>query len=85
MVYEYSECREKVFTDQGQRLFIKVRDRAFKLLDEAGAFKMEKILCLAGDNWLQLACIDRMVELNEIVQVNYEVEIAQQHRVFVRF
>lgn len=84
MSYDYATQRPHLFTDDGQRLFLRVRDRAQKLLAEAGAARMQEIISGAGsaDVWHVLACVDRMVELREIVELNYG-PCAGQHRVFV--
>ena len=81
MGYKYSEQRDRLFIDKGQKLFLKVRDKAFVLIKEAGAFRMEKILGFA-DDWLCLASVDRMVELGELFELNYG-ECTQQDRVFI--
>jgi hypothetical protein len=82
-LYEYQEQKPKILTDKGQREFLRVRDRANRLLEEAGAFMMFSALKdVAGDSWLMMAYIDRMVELGEIVEITSHV--AGQNRVFVR-
>lgn len=64
MSYRYEDQRADLFTEQGQRRFLKVRDRAMRLLKESGAGTAE---CLTGgDTWENHACLDRMVELGEI-------------------
>lgn len=37
----------------------------------------------SGDAWTMLACVDRMVELKEIVEVTLPGTVAGQHRVFI--
>lgn len=84
MCYIYAEQREAIFTDQGQRLFLKIKKRADDLLSSAGAFRMqEAIQGNAGDSWLRLACVDRLVELGEIREI-HQLSCAGQHRVFVK-
>lgn len=39
---------------------------------------------LLGDGWVQLACIDRMVELGELVEVNPDASKFDQHRIYAR-
>ena len=82
-MYNYNEEKHKIFTEEGQREFIKVRDRAKKLLDEGGAFKMFSALKdISGDAWQMMAYVDRLVELGEIREIT-ENEVAGQNRVFV--
>ena len=84
MSYNYEVEKHKIFTEEGQREFLKVRDRAKKLLAEAGAFMMFSALKdISGDTWLMMAYVDRMVELGEIREIT-PANVADQHRVFVR-
>lgn len=81
--YLYAELRDKLFTDEGQRLFLKVRDRAQALLAESGAAMVGAIIRgLSGDSWEMLACVDRLVELGELREV-VQRDVAGLHRVFV--
>jgi hypothetical protein len=80
----YAEIRDRLFTDEGQRTFLGIRDRAHKLLKEAGAFRLDHVTNGAvGDSWIHIACVDRLVELEEIREVRAEGATAGQHRVFV--
>lgn len=84
-MYEYSVERHFVFTEEGQVMFLKIRNRVNDLLDVAGAVRVIEILKQgpSGDTWQQMACIDRLVELEEILEVT-DGHIAFQDRVFVR-
>jgi len=68
--YQYSVERENLFTDKGQRRFISIRDNVNQLLKQAGAVRMDKaIATVTGDSWGMLACVDRMVELGELLEL----------------
>lgn len=83
MSYEYAVERARLFTEDGQVIFIKVRDRAQSLLREAGAFRMGIVLDgLSGDAWQLLACVDRLVELGEIHECTHPNLQAGQNRIF---
>lgn len=84
-MYNYKREREKLFTDEGQRIFIQIRDHAHDLIETAGAFSMARATgkCAGGDSWMLLACVDRLVELGEIVEVP-RADVPGQLRVFVR-
>jgi hypothetical protein len=83
-MYCYQLERPKIFTEDGQRAFLKARDAAHKLLQEAGAFKMfNPLKGLTGDTWFMMALVDRMVELGEIREVTPKDEVCGQDRVFV--
>ena len=83
MMYNYQSEREQLFTEAGQRMFLRIRDNVQKLLSTAGAVRMqEAIRNNAGDSWEMLACVDRMVELGELVEIK-QSGCAGQHRIFV--
>lgn len=84
-MYRYETERKEIFTDEGQRMFLRVRDFIDKTLKIAGAVRMEEVLMAAGSgsNWTMLACVDRLVELGEIREIT-QSEVAGQLRVFVR-
>lgn len=67
MSYDYQVERKELFTEDGQVLFIKIRDQVRHLLETAGAFQLSAIK-MDGSSWTCLACIDRLVELGEIVE-----------------
>lgn len=83
MPYDYAESRPHVFTESGQVMFLQIRDNAKHLIQEAGAARMQEIISgCAGDSWAMLACVDRLVELGEIVEVTAGHRVAGQHRIF---
>lgn len=82
MPYRYEKEKSKIFTEEGQECFLKIRDRAKRLLEKAGAFEMSKMF-MVGDSWASLACVDRLVELGEIIEINKGPNVRGQDRVFV--
>ena len=85
MAYEYATERPNIFTEDGQRMFLKIRDRTAELLKAAGAVRCQELLATStGDGWHLLACIDRLVELGELREVTAGQNVAGQHRVYVR-
>lgn len=83
MSYNYKAQREKLFTDEGQRMFLAIRDAAQTLLLNAGAFKMTHAWDCTGEAWAMMACVDRMVELGEIKEIT-NPDTRAQDRVFVK-
>lgn len=70
MSYCYETEKPFLFTDEGQRLFLKVRDRVNQLIKEAGAFRQQEgVRGFSGSSWQMIACIDRLVELGEIEEL----------------
>lgn len=85
MSYNYETERRELFTDDGQRMFLKFRDTTNRLLNIAGAARMDKMMAgLTGSSWTMTACADRMVELGEIVEVSPPYS-AGQYRMFTRY
>lgn len=84
MSYSYEEQKPKIFTEDGQRMFLKIRDKTHALIKQAGAVRLQEAISDSGggESWDMLACIDRLVELGEIREVRQE-RCAGQHRVFV--
>lgn len=81
MSYDYQVERQKLFTDEGQRKFIQARDHAKALLKSAGCFRMDAILNkVSGDTWQAMACVDRLVELGEVVEIPQKT--VGQYRIF---
>lgn len=66
-MYHYPTERPRVFTEEGQVMFLEIRDEAKRLIELSGAVTSIKLMvCTAGDSFLMLACIDRLVELREL-------------------
>lgn len=84
MGYEYKTERAALFTEEGQRDFLKVRDRVKELLKQSGAVRsQEATQGIGGSSWFQLACLDRLVELDELREAVNPVTNWAQHRIFV--
>jgi hypothetical protein len=81
MSYKYEEQKSGIFTDEGQKLFLGVRDKVARLLKESGAFMLNNVL--TGDSWQCIACVDRMVELGDLTEV-VQHGVRGQDRVFVQ-
>ena len=89
-VYNYTIQKKNIFTEEGQVLFIKIRDIVHRYLETAGAFTMGKVIAtqpnIANEdkfnNWDILACVDRLVELGEIKEIT-DKKVLGQNRVFV--
>ena len=83
-MYNYEEQKKSIFTAQGQRLLDSFRKR-IKELNRSGsscftAFDLMK--AHAGDSWDMLACIDMLVELGEITEIEQQGYVKGQDRVF---
>lgn len=85
-MYDYAKQRAVVFTDDGQRMFLKIRDHTLAVLQKSGAITLEKAMNGAGtgDSWDMIACVDRMVELGELVEVPISKPVPAQHRIFMK-
>jgi hypothetical protein len=84
MSYVYSEWRRFAFTEKGQVTFLAIRDRAQKLMREAEAATMGALISgQAGLVWEMQACVDRLVELGELLEIPNPISRAGQHRIFI--
>lgn len=85
MSYHYEDRKAFIFTDEGQRMFLEIRDYAKNLLAKAGAARCQEIISVArvGSSWDMLACVDRLVELGEIREIP-QAGCYAQDRIFVR-
>lgn len=81
-MYHYTEHRDRVFTDEGQRMFLAIRDTAKRLVNQAGAVTCSKLMVGSGDSWLMLACIDRLVELGELRRVTPVGTVSTSDEIF---
>jgi len=82
-MYDYKKMKKEVFKEKNQKIFLSIRDRASRLLEKAGAVTMGALMKETGDNWIQIACVDRLVELGELREISQN-DIAGQDRIFVR-
>lgn len=64
-MYNYKEQRSELFTEEGVKSIIKVRDKVEHLLRTAGAFRGDTI----GGSWDELLVLDYLVELGELVKL----------------
>lgn len=83
-MYDYKEEVHKIYTDEGMKTFLAVRDNMNRKLSTSGAVRMSEATdCACGDGWTLMACVDRMVELGEILEITDE-SYAGQDRVFIK-
>lgn len=84
-MYKYKEQKKVVFTDEGQRMFLAIRNNVKRLINLAGAVDMESAMGdISGDSWERMACVDRLVELGEIREIlPRDTYVAAQYRVFI--
>jgi hypothetical protein len=84
MSYSYETEKAALFTDDGQRMFLRVRDRVGTLLKQSGAFTLgHAIDACTGNSWTMLACVDRLEELGEIRCVRRYPDCSTQEQVYV--
>jgi len=84
MSYVYEVEKPALFTDEGQRNFLKLRDFVHRTLKEAGAVRADKAMAQwgSGSSWTMIAALDRLVELGELREITGP-DVWGQHRVFV--
>ena len=83
-MYEYETEKKAIFTEEGQVMFLKIRDHVQKCLKLSGAISMWKAIAgCTGSNWEMMACVDRLVELGGIREIP-QTNCAGQDRIFVK-
>ena len=85
--YVYQQQRPYLFMESGQLQFIKIRDKVKAILKIAGAIRMDKAIIAGtggetGGVWEMLACVDRLVEIGELKEIQIE-NVAGQYRIFI--
>lgn len=84
-MYKYEDLKPSIFTEDGQKMFLSIRDKCEALLEVAGCFTMgAAIRKQTGDSWKMLACVDRLLELKEIREIKQSNNIAGQDRIFTK-
>jgi hypothetical protein len=69
-MYNYKEEKPKIFKEENQELFLAIRTKVLNKIKETGAIKLgSAIQGFTGDSWVQMACVDRLVELGEIKEI----------------
>lgn len=82
MGYNYQTEKPKIFTEEWQSRFLKIRDNVMKHIASAGCVRMDKAInIISGSDWTRMACVDRLVELNEIIEITDESSYGQ-YRIF---
>lgn len=82
-MYNYQTEKQVIFTEEGQKMFLAIRDKVSSLLKQAGAVRMQEAISgQSGLSWEMFACVDRLVELGELREITGDVP--GQYRVFVK-
>ena len=67
VTYDYQTEKPGLFTENGQVMFLEIRDRINGWLKQTGALTIDAVIRgQSGSTWAMLACIDRLVELGEV-------------------
>ena len=81
---DYKKIRPEIFTEDGQLMFLKIRDRSKALIKNSGAAMLGHIISnCTGDSWLMMACVDRLVEIGELTEIKNSDNAWAQHRLFI--
>lgn len=85
-MYDYEAQRAFVFTDDGQRGFLKIRDHVNSTLNKSGAITLWAAISagVTGCSWELMACVDRLVELGELREVIQSGVVMGQNRIFIK-
>ncbi len=85
MPYSYIAEKEKLFDETSQKRFLSIRDRVNRLIDNTGAVSMGAAISgETGHIWNLMACVDRLVEIGEIHEVQMTHPVRGQDRLFFK-
>jgi len=83
-MYDYQKEKAWTVSEEGQKQFLRIRDRVNSLLETAGAVRLDKAISSeTGSSWEMMACVDRLVELGELKELTNK-DVPGQYRVFVK-
>lgn len=80
-MYDYQTELPRIFTEDGVKKLIEIRDAVNKLLKLTGAFRYD-YLHISGDSWFTLACVDYLVETKELVRLQGTENYWTQYQVY---
>ena len=80
-MYRYEDLKPEILKEENQMNFLKVYDTIMKHPTEVISMS-EAIANISGDNWEQMAYVDRFAELGLITEIRQEGDVAGQHRLF---
>jgi hypothetical protein len=84
MPYSYETEKTKILTMEGQKLLQRIRAKAQTCLETAGCARMQEIIRdNVGDSWLMCACVDFMVEMGELEEIEQRRPVRYQSRIFI--
>ena len=82
MSYDYQSQRPALFTEEGVRILIAMRDKCRQMLKQSGAFAASKAMeSITGSSWVMLAALDYMVERGELKKIT-QPEARAQHEIY---
>lgn len=83
MSYDYQKEKRNLFTENGLKTLIKVRDNSIRLSNISEVFTLEKMISnCSGGSWTMLAAVDYLEELGEIKCVHSPG--STQKKIYVR-
>lgn len=84
-MYNYQEEKSRLYTDEGIKMLLKAKDHVQKLLKVSGAARCGEIIqgLGGGDTFMMLACIDKLVEEGEILEVKQVKRVRGQNQIYV--
>lgn len=81
-MYNYNEQKPFLFTEEGNKMYTKILIKVLNALQSTQLILMADILNnLNSDLWSMMACVDRLIELNLIVEITGS-DVAGQNRIF---
>ena len=86
-MYDYELEKPKIFTDDGIKILLRIRDGIHKHFETSCAIYLldaiNNFSASYGGNWFHLACVDFLLEIGDIVEITRE-GIPTQSRILLK-
>lgn len=84
-MYDYLTEKPKIFLEENQEDFLNVMENIESCIKYSGCVTMGKaIKNICGCVWLQMAYVDRLVEIGKIREVEQGGYVTGQMRIFIK-
>jgi len=84
-MYKYEDLKPELFLEENQVKFLRIRDKTHQLLKDQKFVEMGDIIQgINAGTWFSMACVDRLLEIGEIMERGQAEGTVGQHRIFTK-
>jgi hypothetical protein len=81
MSYSYEREKAAIYTPEGLKMLVDLRDQIRAKCKSSGAVRFDAI-SFSGDSWTALACLDFMIERGDLKRVTEGQNRAAQYHIY---